>query len=457
MKKIVIYISLVLTTSFAFGQQQLTMHFMKDLHQSNFTNPALFNDKDFSYGFHLGTSAGFTGFTYSDVIKKRADDSLYIDFNSLVNNLDSVNLNYFYSDVVSNIFNLKLKIRKFYLTLSATQKLDMRFSYPRDFAELVFLGNGGMIGDTADFSGIGFDFNHYNEFALGLSFGEKELTIGGKLKLLQGLSNMYTENSNFTLYTDASAFSWTAKADYKMNFSGPVFNRDTTETSSTDAIMNYFSNQDNLGFAADIGMVYRPNSRALITASLLDLGYIKWSSQVTNVYNSGAQYKFEGINVNDFFSDSSGFSPSTLADSLYNLFSPDTSNDAYTTKFAPKLLFSGMYDLTSRNRFGILFAKEFGKNARPLTLSLSYYRRLFRIINTGFVYTIQNNNYFTTSNLGMGASLKLGPLQTFFIADNVFSFFKFAAYHPDPKSSVYLPIPKEANTFTFSFGLNFVF
>ena len=456
MKKIYLNIVFLLFAGSSFCQQQITFHFMKDLHQSNLTNPALFNDKDFSYGFHLSTGAGFTGFTYNDVVKKRADDSLYIDFNSLVNSLEDIN--YFYSDVVSNIFNLKLKVRKAWFTLSATQKLNMRFNYPKDFAEFIFKGNGGMIGGEASFSGIGFDFNHYNEFAMGLSFGEQEFTMGGKLKVLQGLSNMETENSNFSLFTDSSAaYAWTAKADYRLNFSGPVFDRDTSANSSADAIKNYFTNKENIGLGADLGFVYRPNTKALLTGSILDVGYIKWNSDVTNVYNTGAEYTFEGVSINDFFSDTSGFSAGTLADSLYNLFKPDTSTNSYTTNLSPKIYLSAMYDLTARNRFGLLIAKEFSKSSRPVSLSLSYHRRLFRIINTGFVYTVQNNNYFTISNLGLGTSITLGPFQAFLIADNIFSFYKVAAYHPDPGSEVYLPIPKDANNFNFAFGFNFVF
>lgn len=446
------------TFSICKAQQDLTLHFMQELHQSNSTNPALFSDKGFSSGFDISSNIGYTGFTYSDMFRDRPqDDSIVIDIDNVLSKLDKIN--YIYTGFNIDLFIAKLKIRDLYITTNVTEKFDFRFSYPKDFIQLLWKGNGSFEGKEASFEGIGFDFTHYREFALGLAYSFDEWTIGTRYKRLYGMSNINVERSKISLFTDTTYYPITAKADYIINFSGPQF-IDTSFFDSSNSMETYLRNEENKGSSFDIGFVYKPNSTFDLAVSVIDLfGHIKWNSYLKNYYNSDASFTFEGMNINEFFTQDS-LVLEKFADSLATVFTPDTSFTSYKTKIPTRIFVSGTYKITATNSIGVLLYKEYASGFNPFSLSLSYNKRFWKIWHLGFTYSFKKGNLFSLSNLGLGSTLKLGPFQTFFVADNFFSFFDASGISTGSEfnnKEILIPIPKNANNFNFRFGFNLTF
>ena len=129
--------------------------------------------------------------------------------------------------------------------------------------------------------------------------------IGLKSKLLFGIANLSTSESDINLITGADR--WVIDANYDMNFSMPGvivpidadgfldFDTGFDFDSTLSTFKDYRKiGTQNVGLAFDIGAHFRPIDRLEISASIIDLGYIRWKGYIFSM-DQTSEFNYEGI------------------------------------------------------------------------------------------------------------------------------------------------------------------
>ena len=418
MKNRILLICLCLLTAIASkAQQDLMMFNFNEIPQSSYSNPSnQFNGK-FYLGLPLISSSYFSlsnsGFAYSDFIKKDGD-SLKLDFNSMIGELQDRNFLSFNTKV--DLFSLGFKVGdRTQITVNATENINVRFRYTKDFATFVQKGNLGFENNVANFDNIGFSANYYREYGLGVSHQfSPRLRLGAKVKYIYGIANLDSRRTNLSLTTDPNTFALTARADVLINSSAGEFSAD-----SLSEMEGFISGFDNTGFGVDFGFNYELTKKLSINASILDLGYIQWNSNVTNYTIDKGEYTFSGIPVDAFSpqNDTSGSSAfSNVIDSLETAFNVKETSNGYTTPLVGRFYAGVNYKMNEKLMLGGLIQSEFYKGSiRPsLTASANY--KISKWLGVAASYSVINRSY---TNLGVGININPRNIQIYVVSDNI--------------------------------------
>ena len=494
-----IYLKLVLIISISNvsfnlkAQDCLTNQLMYNVCQSNYSNPAFIP----CYSYHMSIpfnlrliptaktkidstlkmSPNFisptiyfrfstTLFSINDIFKKDANDSLHINTDNALKKVGKV----IYTGVTTQIerlsFGFKLNNKKDYINFTILEKFSMKLSIPKDFLSLLVNGNTQFIGKTASFNGFGINEMHYLEY--GCAFAHtvnKKLTVGIKPKLLFGLSDINTYKNSFGLYTDPKYYYLTTTSGLKIRTSLPMQvnlsdgNINSIKKDSL-ALLNYYTNRQNKGYAIDLGATYKLTNKITLNASVIDLGFITWKANTQTFDNVSSQFTFEGIDISQFFNNSDTTKNSNptkkLTDSISKSFKFTKSNGKYTTSIGTKIIFSGVYQTNANNNVGVLIRNEFYNNSIHTAFTASLNSRLGKFFSTTFSYSIFNRSY---NNFGLGICFNLGFFQFYCITDNFLPFIAGLRASQNNSTngnnSYYIPSDmKNANLF---FGMNLVF
>lgn len=438
MKKIFKLLSLFTVCHLAASAQvDLTLYNMKSIPQSSYNNPASIPLSSFYIGLPVISSNYFylsnSGFAISDVITKRADDSLVLDVNHAISKMAAKN---FISTAVSiDLFSFGFKVKKNYISFNITEKVNFNFSYAKDFFDFLQNGNTAFIGKTADFSGMGIDGSHYREF--GLNFARSindKLTVGGRIKYLYGMENVSTVQSNFSLYTDETTYDLTLKSGAEINTSSLA---NSTDGYKNINAMDYLFRQKNTGLGLDLGSRYKLNNHWNFSLSMTDFGYIRWKSNVKNYKSNSLTYNFQGIDLAQFTGDN-GNGTQNLVDSLNSSFQFNETKDAYTTHLSTHV-FAGINYAFNEKRFaGILLREQFFKGIMIPSATLSLNQQVGRHLTLALSYSALNRSY---NNVGFGIATNAGPVQVYVVSDNALGIIK----------------PLDARTLNVHFGFNLLF
>lgn len=439
-KFLILFVSL---STFGFAQQDLTIHLMPMVPQSIYTNPSLMPTPKVYVSFPALSSIYFglshNGFAYKDIIRERpSDDSLYIDVDNALGKM--AKKNYISTNFQLELFSFGFKVKKKnYFSVSISEKVAVKVGYPKDLFGLLWKGNGQYIGKTADFSGLGANITHYAEVGFGYTrVINDKLTVGIRPKYLLGMMNLYTKKSELTLKTAEEDYALTAKSNLIVNSSldSNIYSKDGN---GFDPI-GYFLNTNNKGYAIDLGATYKLTQRISFSASVIDLGRIKWTTTPRNFVSPEAEYTFSGIDLNDFLSkaDSNSSGIDKMTDSLKNTFKLTETNESYTSPVGTKIYLTGVFNLTPKDRVGALVRFEVFNGQLHPSYTLSYNKQIGSVLSLTANYSILNRSY---SNVGFGMAVNLGFWQIYLTSDNVWGAF----------------YPTTARNAIIHFGMNFVF
>ena len=441
MKKIILSLTILITlfTNYnGFAQQDFTLYNMEAIPQRMYSNPALIPTQSrVNIGLPIMSSHYLnfsnSGFKYSDLIK-HSGDSLAVDYENMLSKLSANN--YFSSAFQPDLLSFGFKIKKNYFSFNATEKINFQVRYPKNFMELIWKGNGGLLGQEVNLN-FGANFIHYREYALGFAREiNDKLTIGGKLKYLYGMENVWTERFDVTLTTDPNDFSITARSNIKINTSG-------LDTNSFDNFnfSNYAFKKKNKGLGIDLGGVYKLNDKITLSGSVIDLGYIRWADATTTYQsnNPNGKFTYQGLDLNQLLNDSTNSTMKVLADTLAKSFKIDTlHNTPYSRFLSTQIYLGGTYKLTEKINTGILFYGQiFDKSIHP-GLALSYNQRVGRWLSFSATYSIYNRSY---NNVGLGFALNPGAVQFYMVSDNLLGAL----------------FPQNAKNLHLHFGVNLIF
>ena len=434
--------------------QDHTLYRMDKIPQSLEYNPALTPQANGYLNIPVLSSVKFnmhnTGFAYWDAIhfgSGTRSDSLILDLNGLKETL--ADRNYLRSEFSTNILGFGFKVGYNYFTFNITTKFQARLGYPKDLIGIKDGNYDPVTKDTKDieFSGAGLKITGYNELAVGYSRQiMPDLRVGGRLKGLSGIANIYTSKTNINLKTDNETYDMTATANIESNIAFPMDithddqgDIDNIEPASPD-VKNDLLLNGNGGFAVDLGGIYEYNDSLSFSMSIIDLGFIKWKNNVHEISSEGT-FEFEGIDTSpDEKGDIVFYDSATeLGDSIRDAFTlSDTSGQAYTSPLTTKIYLNANYQITEMISLSALNKNLLYDGAIHPQLTLGARADVTDYFSAKLTYSMMDRSY---NNFGLGLSVSPGPVQLYIVSDNI-----SAAFWPHNARSV-----------SFRFGLNFLF
>lgn len=450
------------TSIICFSQNKQILYNFTSIPQSLLVNPGA----DVSYKYYFGVpilsgisaNIGSDGFSAYDLF---ANDG--VDFNDKIrriinksSNKDKIYVNQ-QLELFSGGFRVGGEESTSYFSFGAYQEFDFLMYVPKDIAILALDGNRDYIGKSFNLS----DVNLRAEVLSVLHVGfhkkmNQNLVLGGRVKLYSsGANATSTKNSGFIHTSQNSSntniYNQYISSDLELQTSGiATFTKDEYDGSiAKDIAHNTFLN-GSLGLGFDAGITYYPKENLQLTASLIDIGFIRHTKDIETLTYKG-NYKYDGINPNFDFTDE----PEDVFDEFEKAIPRDTLYNKYTTWRPAKLNASVQYSFgeysgdedcsckTPNERQyinavgGQFFAMTMPKQP-IIALTAFYKRRIFEKLEIKTTYTIDSYSY---KNIGLGISGTIGKLNLYLLADNVLE---------------YRDITK-ANSMSFQFGINFIF
>ena len=466
---LILILSLILADVSA--QNSQVLYFM-NLPQNHLLNPALRPSNSIYIGlpvlsgFNINVNNNFVN--YSDVfLKGQPSDSIISVLNPKYNIDDFLakikNKNSLEPEVTVQLFGLGFSVGKTgYVFFDVNERIDGNIVIPKDLFKLAFKGNEGFVGSKIDLSSLRGDLKYYREFGLGYSkdFTNK-LRLGVKGKLLFGVAAASIDNKALGI-TVNNDYSHTFNADITANFSAPlkvtknadksvesiVF--DDSRLDNGSGIANFISGKKNIGLGLDLGATYDFSEKLIVSASITDLGFIKWKKDVTNLKSKG-KFDFSGLNIVDVVNGTKTIDEvaQDMIDSLKNSFKVTDSNTAFTTFLPFGLSLAGSYNLTKSFSVGVLsYSRFIGKQMRE-SLTLSANVNLGNAFSASISYTAENHRY---DNLGAGLAFRPGIFQFYIVSDRL-----PVTWNKIKSDNSTVLIPANWNTFNLRLGMNLAF
>jgi hypothetical protein len=465
-KTVTLFIRLILFFLFVstnIAAQDNTLFQMPVIPQSNQLNPALMSSCRIYVALPVLSSVDLnirnTGFGFHDVVHTGVGaqtDTYSLDLSNLDKKLSGTN--FFLTDLNIDLLGFGFPVSDWYFTFGISNHSELRLTYPHDIASLKD-GNWDVAGGKAipiTLNGLGLDFTVWNSICVSAAREVADgLKVGLRVKYLQGMANINTRHSTLELNTTDNPIGLEADMKYLLNASFPVqlgyatnglVNSVNFDDVFNNIIGDYIFN-GNRGMSIDAGLVYDLDEITQFTASVIDLGFIRWKKNVNN-FEAGGKAVFSGIDFDQY-----QLNPvqtdflNALQDSLSRAFYADGSKKPYTT-MNPVRIFGGVTrELVPNIKAGAMTRIEvYDLHFRPsLTLSLNYTPLSW--IATSLSYSIMNSKF---DQIGAGLALGNKGAQFYVITDNIpVRFTRNAGSH--------IMWPYNARMISLRFGLNLLF
>lgn len=374
----------------------------------------------------LNATVNSSSLGYQDImdIIENSDDSDYFMSQDFLNRLDATNnLNVNLStDILSAGW---YKGRNFW-SFNIGLRNDIGANIPKTVFEFMNRMNTLQASDLLNmreqFGGQRLEINSFAEVGLGFARDiNSRLTIGGKVKALLGIGNMKLDVSDITVNSNLSGINFDEYGDpyisdpSQVTGSAQIVANATLESSSKllelEQENGYIDNIDfgSFGFAGygvgiDLGASYRLLDNLTISASVLDLGFIKWGKENTYIAHANGDQRYDASNAQDFVDDIT--SGEVLNFDMLEMQVEDGAAKSRTTNLTSTVVVGAEYALL--NNWLVVGALYTGRFAKPKTLN-----------ELTFSANIRPKNYFNVAvsysvlqgaGKTFGAAVKLGPL-----------------------------------------------
>lgn len=393
---------------------------MHSVPQSNFLNPAVQQDCGVFIGLPVISSIHVnianSGFTLGHILEKTSETSYIIDADYVKNRLAPNN--FISTELHTSLLAIGIRHNNYCFTFSVNEKDNALVFYPRDLVLFALEGNTQFEGERLSFHQTGVFFNHYREYALGISKQVDDNRIFGlKAKLLFGKLNIETDKMDIGLFTRENTFDLLFDSDARINASFPYSL--TVEDGRYDTVllydapvMDYVLNRRNPGIAFDLGFIYSYSDRLTFSGSLLDLGFIRYASNLTN-YSLHGNYLYTGplgdtVISESYFRDLFNSINASMEDQL--------TYDPYFHFLDPKLLLGASYHMSRTMSFNALFYNRFHRMKYQNGFTLSWLARPVKNLETSLSWSYMNRSFL---NLGAGLAYGKSPLQLYLVTDNL--------------------------------------
>ena len=427
------------------AQQELGLQFMDDIWQSAQTNPAMMNDHRIVVALP-GVAGGFyhSAFSVNDALHTR-NGNTFINLDDIVPELEDHNqlLAGFQADILGAAY----RFGNIQVGASWAVKGSAYTDYTRESIDVLWNGNAGYIGEIANVA-ADFQFTAYNEIGLSAAYNWRDkITLGAKVKYLNGYSDLSTDLNDqlLSLETADDVYQSAFNTDYVFRRAGfpPV---DGAYDLLSGLQLYNLTNSGNTGFGFDVGLTANLTQKLTISAAVIDLGSINWTSD-TYEYTTRGKYNYGGLDLFSYASadtiDSQRLTDDLeiIADELTDIL--DIKNTtlpgySYTTRLHTRGYLSGTYQLMDDLTVGALFYLENTRLGTQPGFTLSARKPFGKWVTAGTTIGMRNGRF---NNLGINATGHLGPVQIYLVSDNI-----AAAVNP-----------YGSKNFNFRFGINLAF
>ena len=404
------------------AQQELMLQTLPDLWHSTSINPAFFPDSSrIAIGLPgYALDASHSGnITYNDLLRKEGDRTI-IDLGNVIGKLDEENTLYFDQRIETFSFGIRLP-RNWSIQAGHANRLTGLGTYPKSLPELLWNGNGPTIGQKVDFGFQARVFD-WNEWSVGLAKHFDKVSIGARLKYLTGVSSLITDDDHHsaTVYTNPDIYQLEIATDYGFHSSSLISAIDTSgrgfKVDIADLKGKAFSK--NTGVSVDLGVQVRVNDQLALSASVLDWGgKIKWKEDA-NYFRSNGEFEYSGVTFPgaDIINGTEGLSFDQKLDSLNDIFKFNKKAEEFSTQLPKRIYLGATYQLTEKWGLGISGFAQNSDNRRVGGLGASIRWLPARWLSLGAMYSV---NRRSAANLGFHLVVKPGPVQFYFMTDNL--------------------------------------
>lgn len=455
MRKLVLLFIFAVSIS-CFSQNKQILYNFTSVPQSMLINPG----SDVKYNWFIGiplfsgfsTNVSSSGFSAFDLFANNG-----IDFNAKLMNVvfstsrnDKVSINQ-QLEIFSGGFKLGDWQKGSYFSFGMYQELDL-FSYmPKDYAILALDGNKDYLGKIFDFGDLSAKGELLSVFHLGYHKNVSEkLILGARGKIYSSIFNLSsTKNSGYfyTIPGTTSIYEQVISSNVLVNTSGFTNYTDNYSDNVKSDILKKTFFGGNLGLGFDLGLTYYPKENIQFTASIVDVGFIKHTSEVRN-YSYKGYFKYEGITPDFILGNSNN-----LIDEFNEAIPLDTLSLKYTTwrpvKFNSSIQYSFgdgrntdcnclVNEMKLKNSVGAQLFVMSAPRTSLMALTTYYRRKFFDSLEMKATYTIDS---YSSKNIGLGLSTTIGKVNFYVLADNLLE---------------YRDISK-ANSLSFQLGFNIIF
>lgn len=340
---------------------ELLLYNMERVPQSHQINPARYPIHTSGYfalpSVDLGVSLPMA---YRDVIERRSNDSLYINLSRILSNMHDKNK--LAIDLNSQILGFGFRANKLFFNIAINARASGNVAIEKDLVNFIVNGNSVYMGRSANLikNGLG-GGTAWTELAIGAGYDiNEQWSVGIKPKLLFGVANVHTGNTNLSFYTSETGDMVRATAAIDIH------------TSIPESAISAFKNT---GFAIDFGGVYKINKHFEVSASVVDLGFISWNQQNNTQYkNKQDQFEFVGFDWDELWDGSfnEGFI-NNIVDSLTNMLEIDTLKylASYSSNLPTKVYLSGSYRINDMFKVNAVYRAQFANKRMHSTFSVN--------------------------------------------------------------------------------------
>lgn len=340
-----------------------------------------------------------------------------------------------------------------YLSFGLYQEFNATVYIPKDPAILALDGNQNYIGKYFNLGDISFNSEMLSVWHIGYHKKiNSQLVLGARAKLYSsGFTIKSTNNSGYIFTgegTGTAAYNQIISSNLQVQTSGvSEYLEDDYEGNEVTDIAKKTFLKGNLGIGFDLGVTYYPKKEWQLTASILDVGFVKHTKDLAT-YTYKGYYNYEGVNP-DFTSTNK---PNNIIDDFEKAIPRDTLYTKFTTWRPIKFNASAQYSFGKSkskncncnaedegylNGIGLQFFAMNMPKTPFFALTAFYQRSLFRQLQFKTTYTIDTFSY---KNIGLGISANLGKINLYTLVDNILEYRDLA----------------KANSLSFQFGINFI-
>jgi len=351
---------------------------------------------------------------------------------------------------------------KNFFRFSIRERGDVFVDLPGDLLRFPVVGNGDFDfnGGVLDFSDLAIGVNQWMEYGFGWQRSLNERTnVGATLKVLFGQQNVRTNRSDVVWRTDLETYAYQFSGGLDINSSGfsPLLDADdATEYEPAQKFLNF----TNLGLGVDLGIDHQLNERLNVSASVVDLGFIKWSNEVKNYKTSGEDFIFSGIQITESiisadsaFSDSLEMAIDDVLAELERKYDFQDSDGSYSTGIRSKLNIGMEYEVLNLEKMkgtaGLLFTSTNWNNRWIPSGTLYYRHELGNTLNARLAYTMRGER---ANGLGAAFTVRAGAVQINLGLDNL-NLLSLARIKTDEGDKGFL-FPSASRQASVQFGVN---
>lgn len=406
--------------------QEYGLYQMREVWNANHLNPGFFPRQQYLFALPSAhTSLNVLGLSRERLFEHDPVSGVnYLNLDGILEDLDG-DLALKNSTILDGI-GFGARWNKFFLSLSTSSVAEVEATLPEVLLRTVWEGTEAYL-DTPLEIGPSLNMIAYQKIGLGISYEvAPRLSLGLRVNRLLGAGSFITERSTLTLSQSSDIYQTTAEMDYQAYYYGAGqlnlldatlqgvenFGSAIDEGSAPEGKggLRQYTNR-NAGWSVDFGAEYLLGGRLALSASLLNLGAIRWANATQKVSLTGTA-QFDGVDASKL--DDEDFEVLPGIDTVGTF--EAVSNVAYNQSLSPRSYFGLNYQLLPYLDLGGLLYNEFYEGGTFTALSLSARVTVAQVLSLGGIYTLQNNTF---NSLGASLALRLGPVQVYGIADNL--------------------------------------